>query len=129
MDSRDVDGVMNIITGMFGVDEKSKRKLRRKLKALELPSQKPQQPENTWIAQAREVARTIGRRNGEVTIEDVLNEFPLPDDADPRVVGGVLRHPDFTRVGNRTLMARDGRYKTVGVFSVRTAVRPITDWD
>lgn len=129
MNSKDVDSVMEIITSSFRIDEQSKAKLKRKLRRLELPSQSQTQTKETWITQARDVARTIASRNGEVTIEDVLHEFPLSDDADPRIVGGVLRHPDFERIGNRTLMARDRRYKTVGVFQLRNNVLAITDWD
>ena len=129
MNSRDVDSVMEIISSSFRIDEQSKAKLKRKLRKLQLPSDSTPQAKESWITEARDVARTIALRNGEVTIEDVLHEFPLTDDADPRIVGGVLRHPDFERVGNRTLMAKDRRYKTVGVFQLRNNVVAITDWD
>lgn len=129
MNSRDVDSVMEIISSSFRIDEQSKAKLKRKLRKLQLPSDSTPQVKESWITEARDVARTIALRNGEVTIEDVLHEFPLTDDADPRIVGGVLRHPDFERVGNRTLMAKDRRYKTVGVFQLRNNVVAITDWD
>ena len=128
MNSRDVDSVMEIISSSFRIDEQSKAKLKRKLRKLQLPSDSTPQVKESWITEARDVARTIALRNGEVTIEDVLHEFPLTDDADPRIVGGVLRHPDFERVGNRTLMAKDRRYKTVGVFQLRNNVVAITDW-
>ena len=129
MNSKDVDSVMEIISSSFRIDEQSKAKLKRKLRKLQLPSNSTPQGKESWITEARDVARTIAIRNGEVTIEDVLHEFPLTDDADPRIVGGVLRHPDFERVGNRTLMAKDRRYKTVGVFQLRNNVVAITDWD
>lgn len=124
---QDVDKVMSVITGMFKLPVEQDRRLRNRLAGVELSSHRIV-PKNSWIEQARSVARQIAQNNGEVTIEDVLSEHPLPDDADPRIVGGVLKHPDFKRVGNRVIRTKD-RYKTVGVFALTTSYEPITDWD
>ena len=121
---------MEVITGMFKLNSAQDTALRDKFKRLPLDTQTEVSVKNSWIEDARDVARQIAVNNGEVTIEDVLDEFALPDEMDPRIVGGVLRHPDFVRTGNRSLMAKDRRYKTVGVFSLRRrVVNPITNWD
>jgi hypothetical protein len=128
MKEGDVDSVLGVIMGMFEVDAKGRVELRRRLLLLDL-GLSAKGLKHSWIGQARVVAQTIAQNNGSVTIEDVLGELTLPDELDPRIVGGVFKHPMFKRTGNRTIQARDGRYKTVGVFSLTQTHAPITDWD
>mgnify|MGYP001250747849 CR=1 FL=1 len=129
MKADDVEKVMRVITSMFKLPSDQSSRLKEKLRELELSSTtKPLR--YSWIEEARSVAVRIATDSGEVTIEDVLSELPLPADCDPRIVGGVFRHPDFKRINSRVLKAADGRYKTVGVFAlVASRPQPITDWD
>jgi hypothetical protein len=128
MKEGEVDSVLDVIMGMFELGAKGRAELRRRLLILDLGAS-AKGLKHSWIGHARVVAQTIAQNNGSVTIEDVLAELPLPDELDPRIVGGVFKHPMFKRTGNRTIQARDGRYKTVGMFSLAQTHEPITDWD
>ncbi len=44
-----------------------------------------------WLSDARQAARKIAARRGEVTIDDVRELCPPPAGVDPRVMGAVLR--------------------------------------
>ena len=131
MKDRDVEMVIRAVKEIFDIPLEYEDRLRARLERLELVSgSKP--VKYSWIEEARIVAQRIAGDNGTVTIEDVLSELPLPDNADPRIVGGVFKHPSFVRTGNRTIQAHDGRYKTIGVFSLQQQNQrhqPITDWD
>ena len=130
MKGRDVDLIVNAVKDIFDIPTDYEERLRTRLSKLELVTgSKP--VKYSWIEEARIVARRIAVDNGFVTIEDVLSEFPLQDEADPRIVGGVFKHPMFVRTGNRTIQAHDGRYKTIGVFALQQSSghQPITDWD
>lgn len=52
-----------------------------------------------YLARARQIARQIAMRNGEVTINDVREHCPPPEGVDPRVMGAILRKPEFIAVG------------------------------
>ena len=55
--------------------------------------------------------------DGEVDIEIVVENVPLPPTADRRIIGGVLKHEDFVRTG--TKQKRIGRtFRTVGIFQL-----------
>ncbi len=129
MNNSDVELVMQCISRMFKIPPQQGDRLRANLRSLQLSSDGAKPVRYSWIEEARGVATRIAQDNGEVTIEDVLSELPLPEDCDPRIVGGVFKHPSFVRVGNRVLKARDRRYKTVGVFSLARSQQPVTDWD
>jgi hypothetical protein len=118
MKESDAERVVGVISSMFTMPEEYRSKLMNKLILLELSNGLTREPKIDWISEAREVARAIAETTGRVTIEDVLHECPLPDDVDPRVVGGVFRHPDFVRDDWIIIKSNNGRYKTVGVFSL-----------
>tara|TARA_B100000287_G_scaffold216098_1_gene203902 strand:- start:3859 stop:4248 length:390 start_codon:yes stop_codon:yes gene_type:complete len=129
MNDKDVELVVQCLLRQFKIPESEQRRLRNSLKALQLSGEGAKPVRYSWIEEARVVAKRIAQNNGEVTIEDVLAELPLPDDCDARIVGGVFKHPSFVRTGNRVLRAKDRRYKTVGVFALARRYEPVTDWD
>jgi len=59
-----------------------------------------------WLAEARSVALSIAYRQGTVTIDDVRERCPPPDDIDPRVMGAVFRTSEFTPTGKHIKSAR-----------------------
>jgi len=52
-----------------------------------------------WIAKARNLAVSIAKRSGQVTINDVRRFIDLPDDFHPNTWGAVLRGDTFQPVG------------------------------
>jgi len=120
MRSDDAERVLQVISSIFSLDsvpESYVAKLRSSLLDLELATRN--EPKIDWITEARSVAITIAEERGTVSIVDVLDECPLPESIDPRVVGGVFKHQRFNRVNSITIKNDNGRYKTVGVFSLQ----------
>ncbi len=113
----DADKVLVLISSMFRIPDNYVAKLKSKLIDLELTSKN--EPKIDWITEARNVAINIAEDRGTVSIVDVLDECPLPDEIDPRVVGGVFKHQRFNRVDSITIKTDSGRYKTVGVFALQ----------
>ena len=144
MQDRHVDQVMNVIRQVLNISNmpEAADRLRGKLQALNLkrgpePSGlgKKRDPQSMWIQKARTFARSYAAQYGEVDIEIVVENVPLPPTADRRIIGGVLKHEDFVRTG--TKQKRIGRtFRTVGIFRLADSdyEQPeefddvITDW-
>lgn len=79
-----------------------------------------EQKRQRWINEAREVAKTIGKANGEVTINDLREVMKLPKGYHVNTWGAVLRGKNFKPVGytNATHLASHAR--TVRVYKVIT---------
>jgi len=120
MKKEDADKVMDLFRRTFRVGEEHQEKFYKGLLGISL-SNSIREPRIDWITEARNVAFNIAEDRGRVSIIDVLDECPLPDDADPRDVGGVFRHNSFERIDSITIQGDDGRYKTVGVFRLQNA--------
>lgn len=116
MNEEEVEMVMDVLKSMFTIPEKHEAKLRRRFLELNLRAVVRKNP--TWVDGAREVAARLIEDHGEITIVEVLDEYPLPPDANNRVAGGVFRHKMFTRVGTRTIQDTHGRWRTIGVFDL-----------
>jgi hypothetical protein len=52
-----------------------------------------------WIKRARDEARYLARLNGSVCVDDIRRVCPPPEGADPRIMGSVLRAPEFIKLG------------------------------
>lgn len=72
-----------------------------------------------FLARARAVARAIARQRGEVTINDVREVCPPPETVDPRIMGAVLRAPEFEACGYRKSDRRECHGRPVAVFRLR----------
>lgn len=120
MKKEDADKVMDLFRRTFRVGEEHQDKFYKGLLGIVL-SNSTREPRIDWISEARNVALNIAEDRGRVSIIDVLDECPLPDHVDPRVVGGVFRHSSFERIDDLTIQTDDGRYKTVGVFRLQNA--------
>lgn len=116
MNESEVALVMDVITGMFKIEGKYKDKLQNELRELNLRPVVRQEP--TWIDGAREVAVKLIEETGEVTIVEVLEEYPLPPTSSNRVAGGVFKHRMFRRINTRTIQDTHGRWRTVGVYDL-----------
>ncbi len=74
-----------------------------------------------WVAQARIAARHIAVEKGEVTINDVREVCPPPEDADPRILGAVFQKNEFVRVGFAVSDRRACHGRMIGVFRLKGA--------
>ena len=59
-----------------------------------------------YLAQARDIARELLETRPSITVNDVRDRLEPPATVDPRVMGAVLRHRDFTPTGEFVLSSR-----------------------
>tara|TARA_B100001287_G_C22686480_1_gene534034 strand:- start:5565 stop:5918 length:354 start_codon:yes stop_codon:yes gene_type:complete len=116
MNENEVEMVMEVINGMFTIPEKYENKLKSRLKELNLRPVIRKEP--TWVDGAREIAARIIEEVGEVTIIEVLDEYPLPPEASNRMAGGVFKHKMFNRIDTRTIQDTHGRWRSIGVYNL-----------
>ena len=76
---------------------------------------------DVWIAQARLAARRIACEEGAVTINDVREVCPPPEEADPRIMGAVFNGGEFVRVGFEVSSRRSCHGRMIGVFRLKGA--------
>ena len=74
---------------------------------------------SNWLEQARAHARRIAREQGEVTIDDVRDLCPPPEDCDPRIMGSVFLARDFERFDFRASARKACHGRPIGVFRLR----------
>jgi hypothetical protein len=75
-----------------------------------------------WLAEARATAVSLAIQRGTVTIDDVRDHCPPPDDVDPRVMGAVFRTSDFESTGRHVRSVRRTCHnRPVMVFKLRGA--------
>ena len=118
-----VEQVLGVLRGLYK-QLPNEDQLREKLQGLRLKTGpastlgKRRDPRSRWIEKARAYAREYIGVHGQVTIHIIIEQLPLPDGVDVRATGGVLKHPDFTKIGHETKRMPNGRLKTVGVFGL-----------
>jgi hypothetical protein len=69
-----------------------------------------------WLAEARQWARKIAKQRGEVTIDDVREFYPPPAGVDPRVMGAIMRAPEFEAVGYRKSTRATCHNRPIAIF-------------
>ncbi len=69
-----------------------------------------------YIEQARTAARQICSVGEEITIDDVREVAPPPEGVDPRIMGAILRAPDWRPVGYRASKRKTCHKRPVSVF-------------
>ena len=79
---------------------------------------KRRDPRSRWIQKARKFAREYALQHGQVNIHIIREHVPLPAGVDLRATGGVLKHPDFVRIGHESKRMANGRLKTIGVYGL-----------
>jgi hypothetical protein len=72
-----------------------------------------------WLERARGVAVELCQRFGEITIDNVRAECPPPENADPRVMGAVMRPPVFEIVRYQKSVRSTCHKRPVAVFRLR----------
>lgn len=117
MNENETDMILDVITSMFKIPQNHEIRLRQKLLGLNLRPVVREQP--NWVDGARDVAVTLIEEHGEVTIMEVLDEYPLPAEASNRMAGGVFKHKMFERINTRTIQDTNRRWRSIGVYALR----------
>lgn len=87
-----------------------------------LPLFEQSQPD--WLQSARAAARRLGASGKAITIDDVREVCPPPSDVDPRVMGAVFKHSEWTCTGHRRSRRRECHNRPVGVFVLKSNATP-----
>ena len=74
-----------------------------------------------WLLVARATARQLGEAKGEITINDVRRLCPPPNGVDPRVMGAVLKRPEWELIRYERSARATCHNRPVGVFRLRDA--------
>lgn len=77
----------------------------------------------SYVERAREAAIALASDGRDITIDDVREVCPPPDDVDPRVMGTVLRAPLFVKVGYATSSRKTCHARPIAVFRLRGAAQ------
>lgn len=72
-----------------------------------------------WLRRAREAARSLAMRRGSVTIDEVRELCPPPEDVDPRVMGAVFKHNEFELVDYIESRRKACHGRHIGIFRLR----------
>jgi len=72
-----------------------------------------------WLAEARAVARKLGRGGTLITIDDVRRVCPPPPEVDPRVCGAVFVRSEWQRLGYIAGSRAQSHCRPVALFRLR----------
>lgn len=72
-----------------------------------------------WLERARSSAIELAAANEKVTIDDVRDVCPPPEDVDPRVMGAVFRGKHWECVGYQKSRRKSCHNRPVGVFRLK----------
>jgi hypothetical protein len=78
-----------------------------------------QSDRRAWLMQARSAARSIAMKRGSVTIDEVREHCPPPDDADPRVMGAVFKRDEFELIDYIESRRKACHGRHIGIFRLR----------
>lgn len=72
-----------------------------------------------WLVRARQSARYLARLHGSVSVDDIRKECPPPEGSDPRIMGAVLRAPEFVKISMENSDRRTCHGRPIARFSLR----------
>jgi len=72
-----------------------------------------------WLARARGAARSIAMTRGSVTIDEVREHCPPPNDCDPRVMGAVFKRDEFELIDYIESRRKACHGRHIGIFRLR----------
>lgn len=79
-----------------------------------------EQTKKHYIYAARGLAVRICRERGEVTINDIRQQLPPPEDMHPSVLGAVLRDRRFIHTGRYTSAKHTASHaRKVGIYQLK----------
>lgn len=71
-----------------------------------------------WLAKARMFAADRAMMRGEVSINDVRENVPVPPDIHPNVLGAVFRTGDFKQIGWTTAAHPSAHARAIRVYTL-----------
>lgn len=74
-----------------------------------------------WLAEARALAVRIYRERGEVTADDIWNEFRPPEGVDGRLLGPVFATKEWEKVGERRSERGNNNNRYIAVWKLKQA--------
>lgn len=90
-------------------------KTQSKEEALELLESKRME----FVSLCRNVATSIYKINGQVTIDDVRQRVELPEGVDGRVFGAVFNSKEWEKVGYTTTKIKTSHRRPIGIFKLK----------
>ena len=69
-----------------------------------------------FISMARNMARSISRERGQVSINDIREKHPLPDDVHPSAYGAVFRGPLWKVIGYTAAKHSDAHGRLIRIY-------------
>ncbi len=69
-----------------------------------------------WLQAARGVALHLGRFGDPITIDDIRDQFPPPENVDPRIMGAVFINSDWVCIGYRKSNRSLCHKRPIGIF-------------
>lgn len=73
-----------------------------------------------YLSKARETARQICLERGSVTVDDIRKVLPPPKHIDGRIMGSLLRAPEFEKISYENSDRRTCHARPIARFRVRT---------
>lgn len=92
-------------------------------------------PKADFIDGAREWAREFLKENNDVCVQDVIDNYGVPNHLTQDVVGGIFKHRDFVKIGTKKIVMPKGhrpRTKTVNAYVLTGSSHDptyIVSWD
>lgn len=71
-----------------------------------------------YIEECRETARHLGRNGQVVTVDMIRSLHPIPEEFDGRVMGAVMRAPEFVKVGYTQTVIKASHGRPIAMFKL-----------
>lgn len=75
-----------------------------------------------FLDYCRWVAVKIAKRKGNVTIDDIRAECPVPLGLDARAYGAVFRTPEWVKVGYTSTTTKSSHGRPIAIFNLRSGI-------
>lgn len=76
------------------------------------------QNNSSWVDEARAVAKQLARKDGQVSIDEVLDFLPRPEDIHPNATGSVFRERCWKKVGYKSSSKPSAHARAIGIYQL-----------
>ena len=73
---------------------------------------------SSWVEEARVVAKQLARQNKQVSIDEVLDFLPRPDEVNPNATGSVFRERCWKKVGYKQSSKPSAHARAIGIYEL-----------